>query len=252
MGYSSRQKSSPWNPAEGSFFAAFLLWSAAGLVFTVERITPKVIVQWSLPDGLGAFVNFCLHHGDPILILLAAANTHLLAVRQWTAHDARNWAGWILVLSFGVEMLGVRTGLPFGDYTYTDRFGPLCFGVPLAIPLAWYVVVTNVLFVIRAVLPSFSPTLEAALGGLLCMLYDFTLEPFATTLKGYWLWKEGDVSPLNYPAWFVVSALLIRCFAPSLLTRYRLDPRPWLILAIMILIFLVTQWVLAAPVQPGP
>jgi len=231
-----------WNVVEKIFFAAFLIWSAAGLIFTIERISPAAVAHWPTPGWLGRFVDLCLQNGDPILILLAFINTHLHAARQWPPDIARRWALTVLVCAFGIETFGAITGFPFGDYRYTDRFGPMLGVVPLTIPLAWHVVVTNALFVVRAVAPHASRLAEAALAGLLCMLYDFILEPFATTVKGYWIWTEGTIPPINYVAWFVLSGLLVRLFAPTLSTRFRLDPRPVLILCLTILIFVAGEF----------
>jgi len=98
--------------------------------------------------------------------------------------------------------------------------------------------VTNALFLVRAIAPHLPRLAESALAGLLCTIYDFILEPFATTVKGYWIWSDGTVPPLNYIAWFVLSTILIRLFAPAISNRYRLDPRPLLILCLTIAIFL--------------
>jgi uncharacterized membrane protein len=227
-----------WNGIEKGFFAAFLFWSAAGLIFTVLQISVDSIAHWHVPVWLRNFVNFCLQTGDPILILLAFANTHLNAARQWTPAVARRWGLIILVSSFCVETVGVLTGLPFGAYLYTNRFGPLLGAVPLTIPFAWHVVVTNALLVVRAVAPHLPRLAEAALAALLCTLYDLVLEPFATTIKSYWVWSGGSIPLLNYAAWWVISALLIRFFAPTAATRFRFDPRPWLVLGLTVLIFL--------------
>ncbi len=226
-----------WNRLEKSLFAAFLLWSGAGLIFTIGHITPETISRGPIPDWLARFINFCLRTGDPILILLAFANTHLHAARQWTSAIARRWGLIVLVCSLGIETLGARTGFPFGVYHYTDHFGPMLGIVPLTIPLAWHVVVTNALFIVRATAPHLSRLAEAALAALLCTLYDFILEPFATTVKHYWNWSGPGVPPLNYAAWFILSGLLVRLFAPTLGNRFRRDPRPWLILGVTLLIF---------------
>ena len=238
----AESKVAGWNGFEKICFAAFLIWSAAGLIFTVGKITPDVIAHWSVPGWLARFVNLCLQTGDPILILLAVINTHLHAVRQWTAGIARRWGLIVLVSAFSVETFGAITGFPFGEYHYTDRFGPMLGVVPLTIPFAWHVVVTNALFVIRAVTPHASRLAEAAGAGALCTIYDFILEPFATTVKRYWIWTEGSIPPLNYIAWFVLSALLVRFFAPTLSTRCRLDPRPLLILSVTVLIFMAGEF----------
>jgi uncharacterized membrane protein len=237
-----RSKGKRWNFVEIISFAAFLIWSAAGLIFTLKRISPEAVAHWPIPNWLGQFVDFCLQNGDPILILLAFTNTHLHAVRQWNAGVARRWAAIVLVCSFGIETFGAITSFPFGDYHYTDRFGPVLGVVPLTIPLAWHVVVTNALFMVRAVAPHVSRLAEAALAGLLCTLYDFILEPFATSVKQYWIWIDGTIPPINYVAWFILSGLLVRAFAPTLSSRYRLDPRPALILGITIAIFVVGEF----------
>jgi len=231
-----------WNLVEKITFAAFLFWVAAGLIFTIKQISPATVAHWSIPGWLVQFVDLCLQYGDPILILLAFANTHLHAARQWSAGIARRWAAIILVCAFGIETFGTITSFPFGDYHYTDRFGPMLGVVPLTIPLAWHVVVTNALFLLRAVAPHISRLTEAALAGLLCTLYDFVLEPFATTVKHYWIWTGGTIPPLNYVAWFILSGLLVRVFAPTLSSRYRLDPRPVLILGLTILIFVAGEF----------
>jgi len=231
-----------WNVVEKIALAAFLVWSAAGLIFSVARISPETIAHWPVPGWLGQFVDLCLRTGDPILILLAFTNTHLHAVRQWSAGVARRWGFIVLVFAFAIETFGAITGFPFGAYHYTDRFGPVLGVVPLTIPLAWHVVVTNALFVVRALAPHASRLAEAAAAGLLCTLYDFVLEPFATTVKQYWIWAEGTIPPLNYVAWFVLSVMLVRLFAPTLSSRCRLDLRPPLILGVTILIFLAGEF----------
>jgi putative membrane protein len=110
--------------------------------------------------------------------------------------------------------------------------------VPLTIPLAWQVVVTNALFLARGLVRNRSRLGEAALSGAICTAYDFILEPFATRAKQYWIWRGAAVPPENYLAWFVVSGLLVCGFAPRVPTRFPRDSRPALILGVTLLIFL--------------
>jgi putative membrane protein len=138
--------------------------------------------------------------------------------------------------------LGALTGFPFGSYRYSDLFGPSLGIVPLTIPLAWHVVLTNALFLVRSVAPHRSRPVEAALTGLLCTLYDFVLEPFATSVKGYWQWSGGTVPLQNYAAWFAVSALLVGGFAPASVARFRNDIRPWVVLGATLIIFLAGRF----------
>jgi putative membrane protein len=243
-----RNRREPWTLSEFVFFGAFVFWSFAGLIFTLGRLTPASVGAWHLPVDLQNFIDLCIYCGDPILIALAFFNTHLHAARQWTGGVARRWAFTIVLCAFIIETIGTLTSLPFGDYHYSDKFGPTIwpgstlFTVPLTIPLAWHVIITNALFLVRAIAPHASSTLEALAAGFICMAYDFILEPFATTVKGYWTWADGSVPLINYLAWLVISALLIRLFAPTLSTRFRYDIRPVSILALTILIFLAGEF----------
>jgi len=227
-----------WNIVDYLALLAFVIWGAAGLTFEIQHIMPDTIAHWQLSAPLRQFVGACQHYGDEILILLAFINTHLHAARQWTAAIARKWAIIILLCAYAIEAIGTQTSLPFGSYTYTDNFGPKVWVVPLTIPFAWHIVVTNALFIVRAIVPHVSEWGEAALVGVICTTYDFILEPFATTTKHYWNWAGGTIPHLNYVAWFVLSAALVYFFAPTLSTTYRRDPRPFIVLLLTVLIFL--------------
>jgi uncharacterized membrane protein len=227
-----------WPVWEKLVLGAFLFWSLAGFIFAVGRISPAVVAQWNLPGWLSGFIDTCLRVGDPILILLAFANTHLHAARQWTPPVARRWALIVLVFALAIETIGATTGFPFGAYHYTANFGPLLGVVPLSILLAWHVVVTNALFIARLRTRYQSRWVEAGLTGLMCMIYDFVLEPFATGTKQYWIWHDGRIPLQNYTAWFFLSALLVRFFAPTVATRYPKDWRPALVVAMTLVIFL--------------
>lgn len=228
-----------WTRLEKLAWGAFLFWSACGLIFLGGRIGPETVVAWSLPRWLQDFIQGCLALGDPALIGLAFANTHLLATRHWGSTAARRWALLVLVLSLAVETCGALTGFPFGRYTYTDRFGPTLGVVPFTIPLAWHVVLTNALFLVRAVAPHLPHWGEATAVGLIATLYDAVLEPFAVRVKGYWFWLGTGAVPLqNYVAWFFVSGLLALAFAPATTRRAVRDFRPATILAVTVLLFL--------------
>lgn len=232
------EKWKSWNFLEIVALLAFLVWSAAGLIFTVS---PGILAKVAMPGQLRQFVDFCQQNGDPILILLACINTHLNAVRQWTAGIARRWGAIVIVLAFAIETYGVHTGIPFGKYQYTENFGPMLGLVPFTIPLAWHVVVTNALFLVRAVAPHMGRIPEALIAAFICTAYDFILEPFATTLRHYWNWADHSVPPLNYVAWFAISAVLVFFFAPTASNRYRFDPRPILVLGLTLAIFITAE-----------
>jgi uncharacterized membrane protein len=229
-----------WSPLEKTVLGAFLFWCACGLIFTLGRIGPATIAAWPIPPWLHAFVALCLATGDPLLILLAFANSHLLAAREWGPGLARRWAVIVVVASLLIETCGALSGFPFGAYRYTDRFGPMLGVVPMAIPLAWHIVLTNAIFLVRFVAPHLPRWGEAAAVGVIATLYDAVLEPFATRVKDYWWWTrtDGAVPLQNYAAWFVLSALLAGLFAPTSAGRLRRDPRPATIFAATMALFI--------------
>ena len=45
------------------------------------------------------------------------------------------------IIGLTTEIIGVNTGLLFGDYQYGSVLGPKLFGVPLLIGLNWFIIV---------------------------------------------------------------------------------------------------------------
>jgi len=240
----------PWTATDWFFLAAFLIWGLLGLIFTFCQLTPASFGKFHLPPELEGFVDLCIQNGGAILIILAFFNTHLHAARQWTPGIARRWAFTILLGAYLIETIGTLTSIPFGDYRYTDKFGPSVWPgstlltVPITIPFAWHVIITNALFIVRTIAPHLSRLGEACAAAAICTAYDFVLEPFATKVKGYWIWNSGSVPILNYVSWFVLSAALIWFFAPTLSSRFRYDPRPGVVLACTVVIFLAGEFAL--------
>lgn len=46
-----------------------------------------------------------------------------------------------LAIGFGVEVLGINTGMVFGGkYAYGDLLGEKVLGVPIVVPLVWFII----------------------------------------------------------------------------------------------------------------
>ena len=108
----------------------------------------------------------------------------------------------IFILGFTVELIGIKTGLLFGTYYYTDVLSQQFLGVPIIIGVNWFVIVVSsaaLFFNLKLALP-----LKALLAGLAATLLDFIIEPVAIKYK-FWIW-ENDLVPLyNYVCWFIFS-----------------------------------------------
>ncbi|MGB0370808.1 MAG: carotenoid biosynthesis protein [Opitutales bacterium] len=116
------------------------------------------------------------------------------------------------LLGYGVEVLGVWTGFPFGEYAYGPVLGPHLFAVPPMIGINWILVVLAASAVSARLASSLK--LRVVIAAALMTGFDWVLEPVAVVLD-FWTWGyglesevDGHAIPLsNYAAWFVLSLI---------------------------------------------
>ena len=112
--------------------------------------------------------------------------------------------------AYAVELVGVHTGLPYGEFHYGVDLGPMLGGVPLALPVFFLPLVLNAYLLCLLLLgeraASALPRLLAVVALVLAM--DVVLDPGAVDLR-FWVYPEGGAFygvPLsNYAGW-VLSA----------------------------------------------
>jgi putative membrane protein len=125
------------------------------------------------------------------------------------------------------EIIGVQTGILFGNYTYGTIMGFQVAGVPLIIGLNWFVVLYSSLATMHFFIFHFkkrrnqhqksstssSVSIKLILGSaLLAVFFDWVMEPVAVML-GFWTWSsEGHIPLLNYLSWFFISTILLSIF----------------------------------------
>ncbi|RKU18107.1 hypothetical protein C6500_13890 [Candidatus Poribacteria bacterium] len=114
----------------------------------------------------------------------------------------------IVVLSFGIEWLGVRTGQIFGSYLYGQTLQPSIGDVPISIGSAWFVMLVASTAVAQKIAPkSLADGFRfkiASLVALLMVCFDLLMEPAAVKLD-YWTWMNDRIPLRNYLAWFGLS-----------------------------------------------
>lgn len=148
----------------------------------------------------------------------------------WTQEN-KNIYFWFFVavtvlIGFAVEVVGVNTGLLFGDYNYGNVLGIKCKQVPLIIGVNWFIVLycsgISVTALLQRIIKPLSstpaepaPILKAISvisdGATLAVIFDWLIEPVAVKL-GFWQWKDGIIPWYNYLCWFVISLLLMALF----------------------------------------
>ncbi len=111
----------------------------------------------------------------------------------------------IFFLGLLIEILGVETGVIFGEYAYGTTLGPKIFHTPLMIGVNWFMLVYITLTISHRFFEvRYFRVLMAAV---MMVVYDFALEPAAIALN---MWSWGGAVPMqNYIAWLVISFILI-------------------------------------------
>lgn len=100
------------------------------------------------------------------------------------------------------EIIGVQTGLIFGDYYYGTVLGTKVWGVPLIIGLNWFLLVYLTGELLDGKIQNFWAA--SALGALLMVGIDFFIEPVAISL-GFWTWTSESIPLENYLGWFFIA-----------------------------------------------
>jgi uncharacterized membrane protein len=113
----------------------------------------------------------------------------------------------ILILAFIIEYIGVRSGYPFGRYSYTNTLSPAVSGVPIAITLSWFSLSVNSFLLSKFLLFESKNIYIILVSAFIILGVDLLLEPFASSVNGYWLWAGGTIPFQNYVSWFIAGLL---------------------------------------------
>jgi uncharacterized membrane protein len=174
----------------------------------------------------------------PFTLLLSTAV--LLWHQPLFTSRTHTWAIGTFLIGFGSEVLGINTGLIFGDYSYGTALGPKIWGTPPMIGINWLLVTYVVNEVVWRLLPASVPSLAGAVVAALgCTALDYLVEPGAISL-GYWTWQTGLPPFENYTGWFFVSLVVSMMYTKTMSPGLRNAAAPWL-LALQILFFAVIR-----------
>lgn len=157
-------------------------------------------------------------NNTPITLILMSV---LLAASQ--ERIEKGFIGFFLLAfttGMATEMVGVNTGILFGNYEYSAVMGPKLLGVPFLIGINWFVIVfccgSLMQRLNKVMLAKYEAPIPRAIikwsvvidGAVLATFFDWLMEPVAIKL-GFWAWEGGNIPMLNYACWFVISAILL-------------------------------------------
>lgn len=128
-----------------------------------------------------------------------------------------------LVTTFIIEIIGVKTGIPFGTYEYDPaRLGPTVLQVPLLIPFAWFMMLYPSWLVVNDLVKAKIPAV--LLSALLMASWDLYLDPQMVN-EGYWTWfisgaPSQEIPISNFFGWFITAAIIF-----TLVSRFVGEPK---------------------------
>jgi len=148
------------------------------------------------------------------IVVLGAVLSVVHAALSRGARSAAAVLVLVLVTAVAVEALGLATGFPYGEYSYSDSLGPTLLGVPFLVPLAWLMMAwPSWLLADRLVRrrPARITVAAAIFAG-----WDVVLDP-QMVQAGYWTWAHPtpglpgiDTVPLtNLAGWLLAGAVLM-------------------------------------------
>ncbi len=147
-------------------------------------------------------------------VYLTPVNLIVTAGMIWIDSKGGNKLGWpialaIMLIGYVIEVIGVKTGVIFGDYAYGEVLGWKILEVPPLIGVNWLIVIWGGFSV--AVHMKIPKGLRWLATALLATALDFLIEPVAIHY-GLWDWY-GSAPPLrNYIAWFITAAVMAGIF----------------------------------------
>lgn len=120
--------------------------------------------------------------------------------------------------AYAIELIGVTTGVPYGDFAYLIDLGPMAFdAVPVGLPVFFLPLVLNSYLLVVLLLGPRAGSAGLRLGGTLLavLAMDLVLDPGAVGL-GFWAYEAGGgyygVPLSNFAGWVLSGTVAVAVF----------------------------------------
>jgi putative membrane protein len=141
----------------------------------------------------------------------------------------------IALLGFIIEVIGVKTGMVFGKYSYGDGLGYKFLNVPLVISINWAMLICAGIMVVSRIFANKITVLVVA--AILVTSIDVLIERVAPKLD-FWQFESGLPGLQNYLSWIGVAFFTSYFFYPVIIKGNRNVSLLILILQILFFTFL--------------
>jgi len=188
--------------------------------------------------AIGLQICYPLVHSDAlriVTILTVCCAAFVAIFHSFIAYGLRFASTFFLTAvcyAFVVEVIGVKTGWPFGTYKYDSSLGLSLAGVPLLVPLAWIMISYPFFIAARRTTQHW----VFLYGGIGMMAWDLFLDPQMVS-AGRWHWKiEGPhvpfqpEIPLSNSAGWLFSSMGLMALLQVMLPKVpsKKGPVPWI------------------------
>ncbi|QCC47317.1 bisanhydrobacterioruberin hydratase [Halobellus limi] len=183
--------------------------------FTISVFFPLNGIVLLLASAEGVLPAPLAFNGLLILLgTLVMRSPLVVGVLPVTDRRAAVGVGALTLYAYGIEFLGVHTGVPYGEFFYGVDLGPIVAGVPLGLPVFFIPLVMNAYLLCLLLLGERAARtgvrLLAVIATVLTM--DVVLDPGAVAL-GFWVYPGGGAFygvPLsNYAGWVLSATVAV-------------------------------------------
>lgn len=193
--------------------------------------------QWLLEPASQRALHIGWTFSGPSYVVLGALATGAWLARRFGASRTLLLFALTAGVSLAAELIGTRTGYPFGAYAYTPLLGFRIAGrVPFPIPLSWFYMIAASLALVSHALPARDDArtqfMWALAGGAALTAWDVAMDP-AMVVTNHWVWRTPGFfygMPLsNWGGWLLtgtaIAWLALRVVPPTAIARASRDSR---------------------------
>jgi uncharacterized membrane protein len=174
---------------------------------------------------------------DAVTWMIVLLGSTVSVVHATVSRGARTGAGVLLVTAATAvvfEAVGLATGFPYGEYTYSDDLGPTLLGVPFLVPLAWLMMAWPSWLLARRLTRDVRSgrrrPARVGVAAAVFAVWDVVLDP-QMVQAGYWTWAHPrpglpgiDTVPLTNLAGWLLAGLVLMALLDLLVTRTAVEP----------------------------
>ncbi len=216
--------------------------SAPAATERIRAAGPRALLPWVLTGVLVlTAIAYPLTDGGArtavswAIVLLGSALSVVHAALSRGARTGLGVLGLVAGAAIAFEAVGLATGFPYGEYTYSDDLGPTLLGVPFLVPLAWLMMAWPSWLLgarlTRGVPPAWRRTARVAAAAAVFAAWDVVLDP-QMVQAGYWTWAHPspglpgiDTVPLTNLAGWLLAGLVLMALLDVLVARTAAAPR---------------------------